>query len=91
MLEECPMTAAFQCEDTPGECTLAIMMVTDVARDQADGDDDIYKGVWFTDPVLKANGTGCAKRLSVQSSFIGAPRHRLLAADKAFNHGTNRA
>ena len=94
MLDECPMTAAFQCEDTPGQCTLAIMMVTDVARDQADGergDDDIYKGVWFTDPVLKPNGTGHAKRLSVQSSFIGAPRYRLLAADKAFNHGTNMA
>jgi len=91
-LTECPMTAAFQCEDTPGQYTVAIMMVTAVARDEADGargGDDIYKGVWFADPTLKDNGTGSALRHSVQSSFVGAPRHRLLAADKAFNHGTN--
>ena len=91
-LEECPMAVAFQCEDTPGQYTVAFMMVTGVARDKTDGkrgDDDIYKGVWFADPSSKPNGTGFAKRLATQASFIGAPHYRLLAADKAFNHGTN--
>ena len=87
-IDELPMPAAFLCEETPGVLTVALMMVTGVATDRGDGD-DTCKGIWHASPTPKGNGTGNAKHHVRETDFIGAPRHRMLTADKAFNHGSN--